>query len=56
MRGGVRVAAILKAQTPQALALIEETVSESAAEYRVDKEVRVPMPAMLASAQKIQDL
>ncbi|MGF6916727.1 class I SAM-dependent methyltransferase [Paraburkholderia sp. 40] len=53
MRGGVRVAAILKAQTPEALALIEEAVSESAAEYRVDGEVRVPMPAVLASARKI---
>ena len=52
MRGGVRVAAILKAQTPEALALIEAAVSESAAQYRVDAEVRVPMPAVLASARK----
>lgn len=53
MRGGVRVAAILRAQTTEALALIEDAVSESAAEYRTDGEVRVPMPAVLASAQKI---
>lgn len=53
MRGGVRVAAILRAQTTEALALIEDAVSESAAEYRIDGEVRVPMPAVLASAQKM---
>lgn len=52
MRGGVRVAATLKAQTPEALALIEKTVSESAAAYEVDGEVRVPMPAVLASARR----
>lgn len=52
MRGGVRVAAILKAQTPEALALIEKAVSESAAAYLVGNEVRVPMSAVLASARK----
>ena len=52
MRGCVRVAAILNAQTPEALALIEKAVSESAAAYRVDDEVRVRMPAVLASARK----
>ncbi|WP_229514131.1 hypothetical protein [Paraburkholderia terrae] len=46
------MAAILNAQTPEALALIEKAVSESAAAYRVDDEVRVPMPAVLASARK----
>lgn len=52
MRGGVRVAAILKAQTPEALALIENAVSENAAAYQAAGEVRVPMPAVLASARK----
>lgn len=52
MRGGVRVAALLKAQTPEALALIENAVSESAAAYQAAGEVRVPMPALLASARK----
>jgi SAM-dependent methyltransferase len=52
MRGCMGVAAILNAQTPEALALIEKAVSESAAAYRVDDEVRVPMPAVLASARK----
>ncbi|KVZ95860.1 class I SAM-dependent methyltransferase [Burkholderia ubonensis] len=53
MRGGVRVAAILRAQTAEALAAIEKAVSESAEEYLVDGEVWVPMPAVLASARKI---
>jgi ubiquinone/menaquinone biosynthesis C-methylase UbiE len=53
MRGGVRVAAILRAQTPEALALIENAVSESASAYRVDGAVQVPMPAVLASARKV---
>lgn len=52
MRGGVRVAAMLKAQTPQALDLIEKAVAESVAAYQSDGEVRVPMPAVLAFAQK----
>lgn len=56
MRGGVRVAAILRAQTSEALALIEEAVAESVIPYRIDEEVRVPMPAVLAAAKKIQGL
>jgi SAM-dependent methyltransferase len=52
MRGGVRVAAILKAQTAEALALIEKSVSESAALYQSNGEARVPMPCVLASARK----
>ncbi|WP_322022998.1 class I SAM-dependent methyltransferase [Burkholderia sp. BCC1977] len=53
MRGGVRVAAILKAQTPHALAAIEEAVSKSVTKYLVDGDVLVPMPAVLASARKV---
>lgn len=52
MRGGVRVAAILRSQTPEALALIEKAVSESAAQYLDDGDVRVPMPSVLACARK----
>jgi SAM-dependent methyltransferase len=52
MRGGVRIAAILKAQSPEALALIQKSVSEDAAAYQSDGEVRVPMPCVLASARK----
>jgi ubiquinone/menaquinone biosynthesis C-methylase UbiE len=53
MRGGVRVAAILRSQTPEALAGIEKAVSESAAQYLDDGDVRVPMPSVLACARKI---
>ncbi|MGF6935666.1 SAM-dependent methyltransferase [Paraburkholderia sp. UCT70] len=52
MRGGVRIAAILRAQSPEALALIEKAVSQSATAYQGDGEVRVPMPCVLASARK----
>jgi hypothetical protein len=52
MRGTVRTAAILNAQTPDALAKIEEAVTESAGPYRVGDEFRVPMPCILASATK----
>jgi len=52
MRGGVRVAAVLKAQSPEALGLIENSVSQSAAAYQCDGEVRVPMPCVLAYARK----
>ncbi|MBC8748564.1 MULTISPECIES: class I SAM-dependent methyltransferase [Paraburkholderia] len=52
MRGGVRIAAILKAQSPEALVLIEKSVSEDAAAYQNDGVVQVPMPCVLASATK----
>lgn len=52
MRGGVRVAAILKAQSPEALLAIQKAVSDEAASYRDNGEVTVPMPCVLASARK----
>jgi ubiquinone/menaquinone biosynthesis C-methylase UbiE len=52
MRGTVRAAATLNAQTPDALAKIREAVAESAAPYRVGDELRVPMSCVLASATK----
>ena len=53
MRGGVRLAAMLNAQTPAALALIEQTVAHDAEAYRTDAgELRIPMPCVLASALK----
>jgi SAM-dependent methyltransferase len=52
MRGGVRVAAILKAQSPEALASIQKAVSDDAASYTNNGEVQVPMPCVLASARK----
>jgi SAM-dependent methyltransferase len=52
MRGGVRIAAILKAQAPDAFVSIEKAVSESTAPYRNDGKAKVPMPCVLASARK----
>ncbi|MGF6303377.1 SAM-dependent methyltransferase [Paraburkholderia sp. WC7.3d] len=53
MRGGVRVAAMLKAQTSSALALIERAVAHDAEMYRNDVgELRIPMPCVLASGVK----
>jgi hypothetical protein len=52
-RGGVRVAAMLNAQTPSALVLIERAVERDAEVYGNDVgELRVPMPCVLASAFK----
>ena len=53
MRGGVRLAAMLNAQTPAALAFIEQAVAHDAQAYRTDAgELRIPMPCVLASALK----
>ena len=52
MRGGVRVAAILRAQSPEALAAIQKTVSDAVASYTNNGEVQIPMPCVLASARK----
>lgn len=52
MSSTVRVAAILQAQSPQALASIRQAVSDAAQAYLVDGEVRVPMPCILVSARK----
>ena len=53
MRGGVRVAAMLNAQTPAALASIEQAVAQDAEAYRNDAgELRIPMTCVLASALK----
>ncbi|NLP63483.1 class I SAM-dependent methyltransferase [Paraburkholderia sacchari] len=54
MRGGVRVAAMLSAQTPAALVLIERAVAHDAKAYRNDVgELQIPMPCVLASARKV---
>jgi hypothetical protein len=53
MRGGVRVAAMLNAQTPAALTLIEQAVAHDSEAYRNDAgELRIPMTCVLASALK----
>ncbi|RQS70522.1 methyltransferase domain-containing protein [Burkholderia sp. Bp8963] len=53
MRGGVRMAAVLNAQTPDALAQIESAVARDTEPYRNDAgELCVPMPCIVASALK----
>jgi hypothetical protein len=55
MRGGIRVAAILNAQTPSALELIERAVARDAETYRNDAgELQIPMPCVLASALRLR--
>ncbi|MFC0398322.1 class I SAM-dependent methyltransferase [Paraburkholderia rhizosphaerae] len=52
LHGGVRMGAMLKAQTAQALASIEKSVLEQCAPYRNGDDIRVPMPCVLACATK----
>jgi ubiquinone/menaquinone biosynthesis C-methylase UbiE len=53
MRGGVRVAALLKAQQQDELALIERAIAQEAEKYRDGNgELRIPMACVLASAIK----
>jgi hypothetical protein len=52
MRGGVRVAAVLRAQTPGALEAIKQDVLDSAAAFVRDGVMVVPMPCVLVSARK----
>jgi len=51
-RGGVRTAAVLRAQTPQALDAIRAAVRRSVEGYRNGDRFVLPMPAVLASAMK----
>jgi SAM-dependent methyltransferase len=53
LHGGVRMAGLLRAQTPQALASIEHSVLADCAPYRFGDDIRVPMPCVLASARKL---
>jgi SAM-dependent methyltransferase len=53
-RGGVRTAAVLRAQTPDALAAIGEAVKRGVEAYARDGRLEIPMPAMLASAVRFQ--
>jgi len=51
-RGGVRTAAVLRAQTPEALDAIRTAVRRAAARYKDGDRIVVPMPAVLASATR----
>ncbi len=49
-RGGVRTAAVLRAQTPEALAAIQTAVRTEVGRYAREGAFVIPMPAVLASA------
>lgn len=51
-RGGVRTAAVLRAQTPEALTAIRAAVRKGVEAYARDGEFAVPMTAVLASATR----
>jgi hypothetical protein len=51
-QGTVRTAALLRAQTPEALATIREAMRAEAATYATASGVEVPMGAVLTSARK----
>jgi SAM-dependent methyltransferase len=52
-KGGVRTAAVLRAQTAEALAAIRDAVRERVETYRRGDEFLVPMPAVLTSAARL---
>jgi SAM-dependent methyltransferase len=51
-RGGVRTAAVLRGQTPEALSAIRDAVRLGIEKYGHDGGLTVPMPAVLASAMR----
>ena len=52
-RGGVRTAAVLRAQTPEALEAIRIAVRKDVEAYASDGGFTLPMPAILASATRL---
>jgi SAM-dependent methyltransferase len=52
MNGTVRVAALLRAQTPEALAAIRDAVRQALGPYARDGAFKLMMPAVLATAEK----
>lgn len=52
VHGAVRTAALLRAQTPEALAAIRRAIAEGADPYRRGKTIELPMAAVLSSATK----
>jgi hypothetical protein len=53
VRGGVRTAAVLRAQTPEALEHIRGYVLRSVEPYARDDRFEIPMPAVLASGRAL---
>ena len=52
LAGSVRTQALLHAQSAEALAAIRDAVAVAAAGFRDHGTVQIPMPAVLASAEK----
>lgn len=52
LRGTVRTAALLRAQTPEALAAIRDEIDREAQAYAADGGIAIPMPSVLAVARK----
>jgi hypothetical protein len=52
LKGTVRVGALLRAQTPEALAAIRDAVRQGVAAYAQDGAFELPMPAIVAAAEK----
>lgn len=52
-RGGVRTAAVLRAQTPAALEAIRAAVRRGVESYAVEDGFAIPMPAVLAAATRL---
>ena len=51
-RGGVRTAAVLRAQTPEALAAIRDALRRGVEGYAAGGGYEIPMPAVLASCRR----
>ena len=51
-RGGVRTAAVLRAQTPEALAAIRDALRRGVEGYAAGGSYEIPMPAVLASCRR----
>jgi ubiquinone/menaquinone biosynthesis C-methylase UbiE len=52
MRGTVRAAALLQAQTPEALTAIREEVRRAASAYARDGAIELMMPSVVSAAEK----
>ena len=52
MKGSVRAAALLRAQTPEALASIRAAIREAASAYAHNGVIELAMPAVVAAAEK----
>ena len=52
MRGSVRAAALLRAQTPEALTAIREAIRREVAAHARAGQIELTMPAIVAAAEK----